>query len=565
MQPNQYAWRLLDHVCNYLGEWYDYDPDSAKSKKKKMPESSDGVVHAAPPRALINELVSKLPKQCDYYTRVTTEEHVWAANEERREHEDPEEGRRAFHKITSERHSHLSEAILRISDFNMEGAIQLAERLRNADLLVTLTSDYLQRLNLEALAHPESKQKIQRKIEEVQDHAETYYDTFKDKWAFAHFKYRFEKHELGSMLKEVQEKAEKQSALTRFISKAKKMGQHVGKVGWINDVVGENDFAHAEKTLVQVATQEEEDLFNKKTQLCLAKLSMLAAEEEKTNGPPAFLPDNLAKYDNQLEIVDIQDRIGVHVGYFTSTAIDAKAAEELAVSTFSARIVAKYPGLKRLLKSAIFAILAREPLSVECLIDFLTLADPVMYDEEMEDEAEVLGQEFSLALKLVELSDLPNVNKIALRQVVWRRAMIRDDWSILNNSSGKSDEEVVSTLQQTAVFRTLIALGEDATQSLGVEGPAAVADKFNAQVSSPAEILAENNAFPVVLQRRFEGADKETEAVRKDLDREQALLKKYVDTAQLEVHFAGLVGDARGYVKQGWDQEGERNAEAAGV
>lgn len=563
VQPNQYAWQLLDHVCSYLSEWYDYDADSAKSKKKQMPLSSDGVVHDAPPRTLINDLIAKLPKQCDFYTRVTTEEFLWAANEEGQEYDDRGESKKAMDRIMIERRPRLVEAVNRISVFNMEGAIELAERLHEPHLLVDLNSDFLHNLNKEALAKPEAAEKIEKKIKEVQDHIETYYGIFKHDWAFANFTRKLENGELGTLFKEVQDNEKKQAYLTKFIRKANKAGQQLGKIGWINDVLGERDFGHAEKTLIRVANDEKGDLSHKKTELSLAKLVSMAAIEESNNGGTRTLPDSVLAYDNELQIVELQEDVTKHVKLFVGNAIDEKAEEELAIDTFSAKSVAKAPGLKRLLRSAIVSIVAKQPLSTESLVDFLTLAETDQHEGESDEDPGVLGNEFALALKLVDLTELPNVNKIALRHVIWRRAMIRDDWTVLNDSSGKSDAEVESTLHQTAIFRTLMYLGEEAANSLGDSGPAAVAAHFSAQVSSPAEILAEG-PFAMVLQRRFEGADKDKEAVRKDLDKEQEQLRKYVETAQLDVHFGGLVNDARGLIRQSLDNAGESAAAADG-
>ncbi|ETN46114.1 uncharacterized protein HMPREF1541_00298 [Cyphellophora europaea CBS 101466] len=560
VQPNHYAWQLLDHVCNYLGEWYDYEAGSAKSAKKKMPVSSDGKVHDPPPRTLINELVAKLPKQCDIFNRVTSEEIIWAATEEGGRHSDRVERQAAIDAILAETQPRLSEAVQRISEFNMEGAIDIAERLADPQLLVTLTSDYLKRLNLEAMAHPETAQKNKKRIDDVQKHAETYYSTFGSQWAFANFSRKIENGELGSILTEAQDNdGEKQEYVTKFLHRATKQGQQIGKLAWINDVVGEQNFSHAERVLVRVA-DEEMDIYNKKTELSLAKLVSLAAAEENNNVRSMPVLDGIVTYDNKLQIVDIQQQITDHVKLVNGHAIDAKAAEDMAFQTFSTRIVAKYPGLKRLLKSAIAALLAEQPLSEEALVDFLTLADPVNYEEEPDNDPEVLGREFALALRVVDLSDLPNVHKIALRQIVWRRIAIRDDWTILNNSTGKGDAEVAETLHQTAIFQTLIYLGAEVANLFGSAGIAAVAARLNEQIVAPDVILADN-AFPIVLQRRFEGVEKDKEAVRKDLEKEQEKLRKYVDTAQLELHFSGLVNDAREEIRQMIDAEGEATAE----
>ena len=410
---------------------------------------------------------------------------------------------------------------------------------------------------MEALAHPETATRDRKRMAEIQDHAETYYERFGLGWAFANFSRKIENGELGSLLGEAQENhGGKQAFLTRFLKKATKVGQQVGKLSWINDVVGENNFARAEESLTEVAEVEEMDLYSKKTELSLAKLANLAAIEQ--TGTPhrvSPVPDSANKYDNKIELIEIQERLYQHVVMVIGPTIDEKAAEELALSTFAARVVNKSTGLKRLLKSAISALLAGQPLSVEALVDIISLADPVNYEEEPEDDPGILGNEFQLALHIVGLSDLPYVHKLALRQLIWRRAMIRDDWTVLNETKGRDDFAVQEAMQASAIFRTLLPIAMDAQS-----GSASI-DLTN-QIVSPTEILDMENVFPLVLQQRFEGADKEREQVRKDLEKEQATLRKYVDKAQLDMHWSGLVESARTAVKEALDAQGEDMAAA---
>ena len=55
--------------------------------------------------------------------------------------------------------------------------------------------------------------------------------------------------------------------------------------------------------------------------------------------------------------------------------------------------------------------------------------------------------------------------------------------------------------------------------------------------------------------------DTKQAADAKALEKEQEKLRKYVDTAQLELHFSGLVNDAREEIRQMIDAEGEATAE----
>ena len=81
-----------------------------------------------------------------------------------------------------------------------------------------------------------------------------------------------------------------------------------------------------------------------------------------------------------MEIANIQERVTMHVDAAVGPAIDEKAAEELAVSNFTERVVTKSPALKKLLRSALRSIIGSQPLQPETLVDLLTLIDPVEFN-----------------------------------------------------------------------------------------------------------------------------------------------------------------------------------------
>ena len=76
------------------------------------------------------------------------------------------------------------------------------------------------------------------------------------------------------------------------------------------------------------------------------------------------------------------------------------------------------------------------------------------------------------------------------------------------------------------------------------------------QLISPNQILSLDSVFPQVLQERFAGDGKEKEGIRKDLEKEQKLLKSFVDKAQLELHWSGLLASAE-RIARGEDEGGE--------
>ena len=569
-EPIRFAWSLIEQICAYLSKWWDYSAENAKSKKTKMPLNVEGKPHAPPPKSLLGDLAARLPIEVQLFNSIVNEEIINAIRHHEFQDKDPASRQQKSAEIMAEKRPRMIEAIQRIATFNAAGAIELAERLKDPGLLVTLTTEYMLALNLDSQIHPESALKNKRKISDIQDYTETYYDRFGNGWAYANFSRKIENGELGTLLTEAQlDEGKKQGFLTWFLKKGLKRGQTIGKLSWINDIVGESNFARAEKTLTDVAENEEMELYNQKTELSLAKLANLASLEAKTERQPegedvmsAAERDALDQYDRKVTLIDIQTSLARHVDQAVGATIDTKAAEDLAIQIFAKRVVEKLPALRKLLISGLRGIVNKRPLNPEQLIDVLTLMDPIDIDVEegSEEDAGVLGFEFYYALEIVELADFSTQHKRELKKGIWRRACIRDDWNVLNDTSGLDDQHVEDKWQHTSIFRTLAHLLYQAS-----EGTAPVTLNVEEMIVLPSQILetdaAEDasggtdkgkgteNVLPAVLAERFFGDEKEREAVRKDLGKEQGRLKEYVEKAQLELHFTGLVSSAEQAVR----------------
>jgi nuclear pore complex protein Nup133 len=293
-------------------------------------------------------------------------------------------------------------------------------------------------------------------------------------------------------------------------------------------------------------------LWNKRTEVCLAKLANLAAVEG--DGETLNVPErqSIAKFDHSISIMDIQEALYAHVVPVTRNAIDATAAHDIALDTFGKRVVASKPSQKKLLKDGLGALLQKRVMSLDMLVDVLTLMDPYETEIRRDEDPGVLGHEFSLALRVVEAMPASGPEafrrKEALQRIVWRRAMIRDDWIVLNETKSKSDEQVESAMTQSALFNTLFQCAEEALRS----------DQPAPRVWSPTEIL-EADVLPETLQARFR--ENERVRVRVDLEAEQERLRAFVEKGRLQVHFEGLVSAARDRVRRDADRAGDEAAQ----
>ena len=540
--------KFIIRNCNLLEKYW--VADAAKMKEVGWPLNEKGDPYEAPSRSVLLELARRLPAEAEMFIRLKSEEHVQFTQHMYAQIADPKMRAHRHAELKEDARSGSRDILCGISKYNMSGAIALAEKIADPGLLVILNTDYIKQLVAEGIANPDQSDAINAKMLAVQNHTETYFERFGNGWAFAHFSRMVDDGDLGVMLTEVQETQDmKQSYLSWFFKKCLKQGQPVGKVSWINDVLGEQNFQRAGKTLEFVASEEEHDVWNKKTELSLAKLAELATQESagKANTHSRASAATVSKFDNAIKILEIQERLFEHVQVRVGPAIDTKASQELAIKEFGAKVVDKRPASKKLLKQGLDLLLAKQTLTLQQLVEVLTLMDPGYFAGNVDEDPQIFGHEFYLALKIIDLASvdaMDNAEKERYRKIVWRRAMIRDDWKLLNETSLKDDRQVESEMVQSSLFRTLAELFEHAYKS-NAQAPA---------LYSPQQILDSESS------NEDQHVDKKLE---KDVNAELDKLRGFVEQGQLELHYGGLVATAERRVREHADHIGDEVAEVA--
>ena len=550
-EPRQYGIKFLSIVCNFLSEWWSFTADS-KASKKKMPVNENGKPHQAPSSKVLLELAQRLPFQ----TGLAMRQYEEFINKERNrveiEIEDEVERAQKLKGLDDRRIAQRRRLVAIIAPYNEQGAIKLAEGLEDTYLLVNLNLDYLSALTVKKMTALASKSKeiapLDRELQSVQDHAESYYDKFGNLWANSHFTRNLQDGDLIEPLREAQANdGSKQHYLTWFLEHSKKSGRSVDKISWINDVVGERKYSSALKTLGSMSTQDDSDLWEKRTETCLAKLAQLAADEESEKaGADRGDPDATSSYDNAIELMDIQENLLNHVLQYAERALDTQAAQDLIMDTFGKKLTKKNTASRQLLRQGVDALVDGKALTAFQLVDILTLMDPVpSLNFEEQETPDIYRHEFSLALRVVDLAvQLGQPEKQSLQRLIWRRAMIRDDWLKLNSTSLKDDATVEREMQDSALFHTLVQVLFAHTRQ----------PEASMTLCTPQEVL-DSEVFPLSLQQRFEGqmVDRvETEAVA-----EQERLKSYVEKGRLEIHFGGLVRSAEDSIRAAADAAGD--------
>ena len=540
-EPLRFAQRLIYDICKFLNEWWAFA--DGKNKKKKMPTDDDGKPYEPPSKAALRELAARLPIEVDLFSHLVFEDAIQTKGNMQKNLTDTDVLNDEIKDIDHEAQNRLGQALQAISHFNKRGAIDLGEKLRYYGDLVTIHHEYIDHLMDEAAADPSLTDKNNREIREMQDRAESYYDTFGRGWAFAAYSQLLIDGEGGTLLATGQQDQKKQDFLTWFFKKNLADHQKLGKLSWIHDVITNNNYQRAEETLQVVSAEEQSDVWNKKTELALAKLAKLAADEGTGK-----IRDSKT-YDDGLSLIDVQEQVLSHIMASVGAALDEKAALDLAQDTFASRVVAKNPALRRQLKQILKSLLRQVPLTAEEVVNLLTLMDPIEWAGLPEDDPRIGGVEFAQALKVVELSGLPASTKEDLVVSIWRRAMIRDDWLLLNETGGKNDRQVEEEMQQSSLFRTLQHVFEMEHM-----------DGTPVQLFSPSDILS-REAFPRSLQDR--PAENEVEGIRKDVEKEQSRLRSFVEKGRLEDHYGGLVTSAQRLVRDIVDAQGEELAQQA--
>ena len=526
--------RLLELVFQTTQEWWEASKTSGPEKPNRK-----SVIHMA----------HALPKEVDLCQRMLAERYTWLMEQDHEEHPKYLEQAR---KMTKWGNHNRREYFYKIARLGLvQEAINLAEQWKDMKGLVELRilaeEQLIQRAKEGHELSAGEVKKLKQQMQSIQARTEGYFEKYGSNWAKEHFNKMVMQGQLGSLLVGGQTDEKKQPYLTQFLRK------HPGyqKISWINDLIGEKDFENAAKTLETLATKKVDDLWTKKTEVCLAKLTRLASVETHSKTTTNRPKISTKKFDDCLAILDLQDRLHAHVSACIGPVIDATGARQVALEMFGKRVLGdkKYPALKALLNDGLSLLLRDKALSPERLVDILTLMDPVVYDGAEEDDSQILGHEFWLALMALILGEVDLSVSEGLTYTIWRRAMIRNDWILLNDTTDKNDEQVTAAMTQSSLFKTLFDYYRHFQQH--------PKDSSTIKLLSPSQIL-NADLFPKSLQKRFR--ENEVELVRRDLEAENRILKKYVEKGRIELHYGALLKMAQAAVREEADRVGDEAA-----
>lgn len=327
-----------------------------------------------------------------------------------------------------------------------EQASKMAKKHGCLDGFAAILLDHIEKLETDLSdpgISPLEQQRVKSQKESKKTELENSLADFGEDFAFPLYDYLLEKHGVGAVL---------EFDLDRLSFKTKYLRSkpELAKISWINDVQLEHDLSHAAETLVDLALFKEQQVWNKKIELSLGKLALLAGQEEKGGTPEARRDEVIEKVDKELITIKIQDQLYNQVLPSTFDAVDDAAALNFAMEAHSINIPRRQRATRQVFENGMQRLIKHEALDPMTLIDLLTLISLKQED----DGQELIADPFWMALQVAESSchsdELKNVKKL-----IWRRLFIRDDWPRINDTQLKGDQEVSMAIAGTALFSML--------------------------------------------------------------------------------------------------------------
>ena len=392
----------------------------------------------------IAKIASDNPAQIDVSCRTYTERYLWCSVQ-------PQEDLKAEGvRLKKELFAMRKVQFRRLASLNLvDAGIHLSEQYQDMGTLVELVSEEISKAALRSNqpGTPEDEKDQQKKrLQMLEDRFERYFRIFGEPWATALFTQHIRKGNLAGLM---DDNEEWQAFLTKFL----RANPAYAKLSWINDVLAESDIDQARDTLLDVASVKEQDLWSKKVELSIGKLALLATRKDQRVSSTD--DERVDRVHRELGLIDIQDKLYQHVAPTVHVAIDEKAEIQLVRSEFGSQVTKDKPALSSVLEQGLATLVAREVIGADRLVDVLTLMD---HHYDLENPSELTGQEFYLALQVVQFVRAEDMRRAELlERIIWRRCMIRDDWTVINDTQLKDDRAVEQSTGDTALFTNLQA------------------------------------------------------------------------------------------------------------
>ncbi|KAH8887759.1 hypothetical protein GQ53DRAFT_768085 [Thozetella sp. PMI_491] len=502
--------RLIEFCYQWLDTHYSLDAGSPKSSVEPGP---------------LEVIRNTLPSLTGEYFTTLKEYAQWASNS--RDSRTVE-----LAKVCQETLAARDEKILKLKDYDLwDEAVALAKEYRSyramAQLIVDQIEAYRQGAALRGIP-PAQVQEHELAAKAKEEQLGDLFDQFGLPFASAAYEVLLNTCGVQAVL---DFKHDKKGFVTNFL----RTRPELAKISWINDVQREADIDHAAESLLDLGLTREQQVWNKKIELSLSKLALMAEETQRSATSDSSSSENeikkganLDKVDRELEIIKIQDDLYGQILPSCQDAVDAAAELEFAMKEHAVLIPKKQKALNHVFEESMARLLRHEALDASSLIDLLTLA----YLDLKHHDA--IGYQFDLALKVASLA-LKGEELSSAQRLIWRRCYIRDDWKRVNETNMKDDLDQLAVLGETAAYHTLYSIVADPDL-----------DKDSWPTVKPSEALG---VFTERLDRRFDDMDDSVRGMLLDAMRwEDAKLRAFIEKNRLDEWYFTTLEVARNTV-----------------
>ncbi|KAF8475745.1 Non-repetitive/WGA-negative nucleoporin C-terminal-domain-containing protein [Kalaharituber pfeilii] len=402
-----------------------------------------------------------------------------------------------------------------------DAAYNIAEKYQDFKTLVELASAELIHAETAAIEGLDEDQllKLSQQKADAMKRLETYLERFKAPFAMELYKFQVENGKFKQLLEQF---PNFQTYLTKFLRSSDKYA----KLSWINDI-SLQEYDRAGDTLVQIALNQEESLWNKKVELNIGKLCKLAAF---TDSDAIQALESFKNWQGEaLTLIEIQEQLYNYLQPLVRGAIDKQAETEIILKE-KGKTVGKRLITKTLFTQALNQLFNQRAINPELLIDLLTLMDGT--DDKF--------PQYYFALQVLKASGLSGGRKFLAEQSIWRRCYIHDDWIAVHDTKKKSDEDVKDEVRGTALYQTILR----AQQQDLFEQPNVL------RIWTPSETIFSENTDE--LRVRFtQSDDVELTSVMMDMAQENKILNRFIGKANLPAWFEA----ARALVREDIDAD----------
>lgn len=216
-----------------------------------------------------------------------------------------------------------------------------------------------------------------------------------------------------------------------------------GAISWTKDIL-DGEYAKAASVLLSVSQKNDKQQSRRHVQLNIAKLSALADGNQNL--------EILQDIQEELDFVEAQANILGQINDFIRSDSDPAAQTDVIVAELLQDQYKTSDITRQTFERALGRLLNNNSLSVNELIDLFTLLDSKMTRSK---------SNCFCALKALHLSNQPTNEKTVNENLIWRRAILCDDWDNIILSDNKSDEWIRERAENTVLFQTLVEFFSD--------------------------------------------------------------------------------------------------------